>query len=290
MKLEQLAEKKVVIFSHYATTGAPDELRDWLLKIKVKELVYVAFPFGSNKDSFIRVELYKRGELQGTHRSWFRWKMREPLNHVKDLLYAMYYAVHYARGAEVLAAGDNLLTMACVLTRWVTKIRCLVYFMLDYTPVRFRNRFLNETYYAVDRFSAYHADAVWPGASEVVTGRAKAGRLDERRVNWYAVPYGSHPQKECEQTESGRKRIVYLGDVVRNKGAELFVPMACELKKLVPDFRFTVIGGGKDLPALREEVRAAGLDDHFEICGFVDKIEDVVARLSGAGVAIAPYY
>jgi glycosyltransferase involved in cell wall biosynthesis len=83
---------------------------------------------------------------------------------------------------------------------------------------------------------------------------------------------------------------VYKSDVVRNKGAELFVPMARELKRLIPDFRFTVIGGGKDLPALLEEVGKAGLGGHFEICGFIDSIEDVVGQLAGAGVAIAPYY
>ncbi len=39
----QLADKKIVIFSHYATTGACEELRDWLRGLKIRELVYVAF-------------------------------------------------------------------------------------------------------------------------------------------------------------------------------------------------------------------------------------------------------
>ena len=286
----QLADKKCVIFSHYATTGACEELRDWLRELKVKELVYVAFPFGSNRRGPIRVKTFARGEPAGTDQSRWRAQLPEPLAYVKDLLYALLYAVRYARGAEVLVAGDNLLALAGVLTRWRTGVRHVVYYMIDYTPVRYANRLLNALYYGVDRFVAARADAVWPLTPQIIRGRFDSGRLDERRVRWYTVPYGSHPQAIPAGEECDRKRVVYMGDVLRNKGAELFVPLARELKQLIPDFRFTVIGGGKDLPALREEVRAAGLDSHFELCGFIENIADVVGRLMKAGVSIAPYY
>jgi len=286
----ELAKKKVVIFSHYATTGACEELRDWLRALRAREVVYVAFPFGSNGDRFVRADVYCQGELVRTCRSLFRLKLPEPLAYAKDLFYALLYAVRFARGAEVLVAGDNLLTLAAVLTRWLTGVRRVVYYMIDYTPVRYASRLLNALYYGVDRFAAYHADAVWPLTPQIIRGRFDCGRLAERRVRWYAVPYGGHPLEAASAARFDRTRVVYMGDVLRNKGAELFVPMARELKRLVPDFRFTVIGGGKDLPALREEIRAAGLEGHFEVYGFVEKISDVLAKLSTAGVAIAPYY
>ncbi len=282
--------KKVVIFSHYATTGACEELRDWLLGLKVRELVYVAFPFGSNRNRFIRVERFRKGERVKVIQSLFRLKLSEPFAYAKDFFYALLYSVRFARNADVLVAGDNLLAWAGILTRRLVRVRRVAYYMIDYTPVRYANRILNALYYGVDRLAAYHSDAVWPLTPQIIRGRFDSGRLDERRVRWYTVPYGSHPQKGLDIATCDRKQVVYLGDVVRNKGAELFVPMARALKRLVPDFRFTVIGGGKDLPALREEVKSAGLDDHFEICGFVEKIEDVIGRLAGAGVAIAPYY
>ena len=286
----QLADKKIVIFSHYATTGACEELRDWLRELKVKELVYVAFPFGSNRHNHIRIEQFFRGDPVKIRRSLWRAKLPEPLAYAKDLAYAVLYAFRFAGGAEVFVAGDNLLALAGVLTRWFTRVRHVVYYMIDYTPVRYASRMLNALYYGVDRYVASRADAVWPLTPQIIRGRFDSGRLDERRVRWYTVPYGSHPQEAPAVAACDRKRVVYMGDVLRNKGAELFVPMARELKRLVPDFRFTVIGGGKDLPALREEVKTAGLDLHFELCGFVEDIADVVGRLMKAGVAIAPYY
>jgi glycosyltransferase involved in cell wall biosynthesis len=290
MMSDQTAGKKILIFSHYATTGACEELRDWLVAERAREVVYVAFPFGSDRGRPIRVDCFREGRHAGAHRSRFRSKLPEPFAYAKDFLYALGYALRFGRKADVLVAGDNLLAAAGILTRRLTGVGHVVYYMIDYTPVRYTNRLLNTVYYAIDRFAATRADAVWPLTEQIIRGRFDAGRLDERRVRWYAVPYGSHPLPAPLPEACDRRRVVYLGDVIRNKGAELFVPMARELKKMIPDFRFTVVGGGRDVQALREEVRAAGLEEQVEVCGFVEDIGEALGRLAGAGVAIAPYY
>jgi glycosyltransferase involved in cell wall biosynthesis len=68
------------------------------------------------------------------------------------------------------------------------------------------------------------------------------------------------------------------------------VPFALELKKRVPDFSFVIVGGGKNIPALREEIQKAGLQDCVTVHGFVESMQDVLALLAKAGVAIAPYF
>jgi len=290
MKLAQFANKKVAIFSHYATTGACEELRDWLKRGDIQELVYIAFPFGSSRDRFIRVQQYRGEKLVRDRRSLFGLRMPEPLAYTKDFVYALLYAFRFAHGADVVVAGDNLLALACALSRPLSGIKRVVYYMIDYSPVRYANRCLNAFYYLVDRWAAYRADAVWPLTPQIIRGRFDSGRLDEKRVRWCTVPYGSHSVKAGVGIGFKGTNVVYMGDVVRNKGAELFVPIARELKRRIPDFTFTVIGGGKDLPALRDEVEKAGLQSHFNICGFVASMDDVVAQLVTGGVAIAPYY
>ncbi|HRR34283.1 MAG TPA: glycosyltransferase [Kiritimatiellia bacterium] len=290
MNIGEIRNEKFVIFSHYATTGACEELRDWLVANRAREVVYVAFPFGRDLCRPICVERDCDGGRVSGHRSWFRWKLPEPFAYAKDFLYAFIYAVRFGRGADVLVAGDNLLAAAALAARGLAGVRRVVYYMIDFTPVRFANRFLNGCYDAIDRFAATRADAVWPLTPQIIQGRFKAGRLDERRVKWYTVPYGSHPLAESDTAACDRRQVIYLGDVVRNKGAELFVPMVLALKRSMPDVRLTVIGGGKDLEALQAEVRAAGLEAQVDVCGFIERIEDALARLAGAGVAIAPYY
>jgi glycosyltransferase involved in cell wall biosynthesis len=288
--LEQLSGAKIVIFSHYATTGACEELCNWLREQKIRELVYVAFPFGSSRDRFIRIKHFKHGELVREQKSFLGLKMLEPLAYAKDLFFAVLYGIRFARGADVLVAGDNLLSLAGLMIRRLVGIKRVIYYMIDYTPVRYANRLLNALYYAIDRLAAVHADVVWPLTSAIIQGRFTAGRLNPKRVRWYAVPYGSHPLPEFARPAFNPRQVIYMGDVVRNKGAELFVPMVLELKRLIPDFQFTVIGGGRDLSLLRDEIKKAGLEDVFEICGFIENIDDVVSRLAKAGIAIAPYF
>lgn len=287
--VEQLIDGKIVIFSHYATTGACEELRDWLVGLGAREVVYVAFPFGRNPDRFIRAERYCRGSLAEKRHSWFRLKLPEPLAYAKDFLYAACYALRFGRGADALVAGDNLLALAGSVTRRLARIRWLVYYMIDYTPVRYENRLLNAAYYFVDRLAAYRSDRVWPLTDAMIQARFKAGRLDERRVRWDVVPYGSHPVDSAAAAACDIRHVVYMGDVVRSKGAELFVPFALELKRRVPDFTFTVIGGGRDLDGLRADVEHAGLREQVVLRGFVESIGEVVALLVKGGVAIAPY-
>jgi len=287
---EELTGKKTVILSHFATTGACEEMRDWLLGLRASEVVYIAFPFGAGRGRRIRVTVSKHGVMDRECVSWFKWSLPEPLAYAKDFFYALLYVFRYGRGADVLVAGDNLLAAAGCLMRRVARVRCLIYYMIDYTPVRYTNGVLNAVYYAVDRFAAYHVDVVWPLTASIIKGRFDANRLQEDKVRWYPVPYGSHPCDTKGSLVWNLSRVVYMGDVVRNKGAELLVPMAMALKRLVPKASFTIIGGGRDLPLLREEVRKSGLDGCFDICGFVERFEDVIARIVTAGVAIAPYY
>ena len=277
-----IKNSKIVIFSHYCATGACEELRDWLNRGGGREVVYVAFPFGSNPDKFIRVDRYAEGRLIRQTRSMFRLKLPEPLAYAKDFFYAVWYAWRFGRSADVLVAGDNLLTLAASLVN----VKRLVYYMIDYTPVRYANRALNRIYCWVDRLAATRATQVWPLTEEMIRARFNAGQLDERNVRYQVVPYG------CTIVEGGggdRKQVIYMGGVEKQKGAELFVPFALELKKRVPDFRFVIVGGGKDVPALREEIQKAGLQEQVTVHGFVEAMEDVLALLAKAGVAIAPY-
>lgn len=289
MTLEQLKEKKVVIFSHYATTGACEELRDWLIEIRVWEVVYIAFPFGSNLRRPINIEKFRNGARICQSHSLFRFNLPEPFAYAKDFLYALYYAVRWGQGADILIAGDNLLATAGILTRWLIKVRHVIYYMIDYTPIRYANRMLNACYYNIDRFAASHADEVWPLTEQIISGRFAAGRLDKQRVRWHVAPYGCHPVPNAETRAFDRRRVVYMGDVVRSKGADLFVPFARELSQLIPEIRFTIIGGGRDLTSVQEEVQNAGLGDTVEIKGFVPSIKEVIEILAQCALAIAPY-
>ena len=107
------------------------------------DVVYVAFPFGPNKNSFIQADSYSEGQLIDSERSLFRIKLPEALAYIKDFAYALCYTLRYAYRADVLICGDNLLSFAAALAAPVALTRSVVYYMIDYTPVRYQNRIMN---------------------------------------------------------------------------------------------------------------------------------------------------
>ena len=281
--LDSIRDSKIVIFSHYCATGACEELRDWLNKGGVREVAYIAFPFGANPDRFVRVDCYAEGRHVRQVRSLFRLKLPEPLAYVKDFVYAVWYAWRFGRAADVLVAGDNLLTLACSFAG----IKRLVYYMIDYTPVRYASRLLNRIYCWVDRLASVRATQVWPLTEEMIRARFDAGQLNECDVRYQVVPYGCTPM---EGVTFDRKKVVYMGGVAKQKGAELFVPFALELKKRVPDFCFVIVGGGDGIAAVRDDVQKAGLQEQVTLLGFVESMQDVLEEIANASVAIAPYF
>jgi glycosyltransferase involved in cell wall biosynthesis len=283
-------DQKTVIFSHYSATGATEELRDWLVKNQAKEVVYVGCPFGDSARSHVFIEIYRRGELVLKRDGCVRFKQPEPLAYLRDLFYLFFYGIRFCRKSDLLVAGDCLLALAGQMLRSLGVVRRVIYYVIDFTPQRYANPVLNRAYIALDRQAAYHADQTWPLCAEMMAGRRDLNGLDLARVNWRVVPYGNHAvASRKKQEKTSTLQLVYMGGVLKSKGAELFVPIARVLCDSGVDFRFHVVGGGADLEAVKAEADVAELAGCFKFHGFVDEFAEVLDVLAGCDIALAPY-
>ena len=289
MNTEQLQQMKILVFSHFETTGAAEELRDWLLLAGKGQMIYVAFPFGDSRNRRVTADLYREGSRERRCTSPFEFSRPQFLAYGRDFLYAISHGVRFGRGADLLVAGDNLLTLAALFLRRMRVVRRVVYYMIDFTPRRFANPFAEAVYRRIDRWAAHGADQVWPLTNEMIEARFAAGHMDRAKVNWQMVPYGSHPVKETAIQRRDRDTIVYVGGLIEGKGVELFVPVARALRERGIEFSFLVIGAGPYLHTLTREIAQAGIQDCFELAGYVDNITDVVRRAAACSVALAPY-
>ena len=122
----------------------------------------------------------------------------------------------------------------------------------------------------------------------MIQARFEAGVMKESQVKWRVSPYGCRVLG-CSPDLVEDCSVVYMGDVTLNKGAELFVPMMNELRKTIPTAKMIVVGGGGDLPLLREKVSGSGLEDAFLLHGFVESFEEVLRIIQRGAIAVAPY-
>jgi glycosyltransferase involved in cell wall biosynthesis len=118
------------------------------------------------------------------------------------------------------------------------------------------------------------------------------GRVDPDRV---AVVRSSpdpgriFPVEADAALKGGRAYLVsYLGTMGPQDGVDLFVDAAARVLDQMPgEVRFIAMGGGNQLEALRETVRARGLADDIEFTGRIPD-EQVRRTLATTDVAISP--
>jgi glycosyltransferase involved in cell wall biosynthesis len=290
MNAEELKTKKISILAHGAGTGNAEELRDWLIEKKTKEIVYITFPFGASTQKEITVEIYRDGKPVRTFRSLVRFKNPVLFSYLKDFIYALVYCLRFCGSSDVLVGSDNLLTLAAVWMKKHSKIGKVVYYMIDYTPVRYSNAAMNNLYYSMDRAAAYGSDVVWPLDPRTIEGRFEDKKLDPKRVHWYAVPYGNHASVFKLPQKVKKNSVCYLGGLLKNKGAELFIPIAEELIRRKTDFRFVIIGGGPYREELESEIKRKKLVKWIDVKGYIKDNDEVQKVLSNCGVALAPYF
>ncbi len=290
MTLGEIKQFKFTIYAHYSATGATEALRDWLIKNKAGELVYLAFPFGDTKDRFIRIDIYKNGIPANQKKSIIRFNRPEVLSYLKDFIYGLIYGIRFCKNSDFFFGGDNLLSTIGICLKFLRCVKKTVYYMIDYTPLRYKNTLLNSLYYSFDRIASYKCDMVWALNENMINGRHRDGKLDKEKVNWLEIPFGNHSTESNFKIVNNKNWIVYMGEIVQNKGAELFIPIAEKLISKNIKFKFVIIGGGCFLEEIKKEIEKKGIQDYFKIYGYIEDFKEVNKILLECGIGIAPYY
>lgn len=284
--------RKIIIYAHFAGNGNTEELRDWLIGQRVRDLVYIAFPFEDCPDPSIRLFRYRDGRLVEERRSFLRFKSPFVLSYLKDFLCGIVWGLRYGWNADWFFGGDNLLTLCGLIFRRVCGIKKVCYYMIDYTPRRYASALLNWLYYRIDRIAAERCDEVWVLAKETIDGRFNDRRLVPEKVCWKLVPYGTHPSQVFSADVVCSNRLVYMGGLIESKGAPRLIEIYNAVVRKFPDAtppEMVIIGRGPAEPLLRRQVAEQGLSEKVRVLGYVEDNNAVLAELSRGGVALAPY-
>jgi glycosyltransferase involved in cell wall biosynthesis len=182
---------------------------------------------------------------------------------------------------------DNLNAAAGILLRTLGRVDKVTYYVIDYTPRRFANFFLNALYHGVDRFCARKADVVW-NLSERMR-EVRAGQGVEPRKN-QLVPVGVALQEILRRKPraGARFRLLYMGALQENKGVQLLIQAMPGILAKVPKARLDVIGFGPYEGALKGLASQSPARGAISFPGGLSH-QELFARMASYGVALAPY-
>lgn len=285
--LKIIRNLKVAIVTHVYTTGPAQELEDYL-KDKTASLVFIGHPFEFAPDLSSFCKLYENNKLKKQYKA-AAFRMPSIFIYFKDLFYTFYWIIASRGKVDIYFGVDPLNALAGVILKKLGKVKKVIFYMIDYAPKRFENRFLNWIYHRVDSFCVQKCDFVWNLSDRMMKERLKKGI--NKTGHQIVVPIGVNFDriKRFDENKINRKYLVYMGHVKKNQGLELVVDAFRDIVDKIPDARLVIIGGGDLVPVLKKMVRENKLSDFVEFKGYIPEHIDVEKMLAGCGIGLALY-
>lgn len=288
----------VLILRHFyargdSSGGPPQDLRDFLLS-RVKRIVYVEHPFPYNRrlgeDTRSSVTLYEEGVKKKEY-YFLPWRGPDISFYLKDIIVTQGFLLRSRRRFDLCIALDNLNTFSILLWRKLGLIKKLVYYTIDFNPLRFENHLLNSIYHYMDRISCYYADYIWNLSERLMEGRKEKGVNIKRCAPSIIVPIGAHLSRirKLPMEKIERHTLAYVGHLAEKQGIQLVLRVLSDIRREVPDIKFVVIGKGEYESALRTLTTQLGIEDIVDFRGFIRDHREVENLLCHCAIGIAPY-
>lgn len=272
----------IFVATHVTEIYGPVQALRHALSRDRQDFAFAASPFAYAKLPAATLVLHRRGEGVGQEIGHMN-RGAGPARWLRDAAFVWQQARRYA-DRHTLYIGINALNAAVgIWLRRLGRVRTVVYYVIDYTPRRFRSRTLNALYQGICRFAARHADAVWNLSERMRVVHARFGTPPHRNL---LVPVGVQADavRLVPEREMARDRLVVVSALFENKGVQL----AIDALRQLPQARLAVVGTGPYEEALRAQAREQGVSERVEFLGLMDH-DQLFRYLPTCGVALAPY-
>jgi len=280
--------RKIFVAAHVTRIYGPVQaLTAWLRRVRA-DFTLAALPFGYSGLPHAVEQRYNAGRLvldtRGhASRGW------EPWLWVKDWCFVVRRGWRAGAKAPVdLFIGvDCLNASAGLLLRSLGRARRVAFYVIDYTPKRFKNPVLNALYAWVDRLAATRSDLVW-NLSERMRDVRRGQGVEERRNR--LVPVGVELDKvvPVSRAKLRRRSLLYMGALTHDKGLQLMVEAFPEILARVPDAELHILGFGPFEAELKRLVQASPARARIRVPGGLAH-EALFKLVPAYGVALAPY-
>ncbi len=280
-----------IVFHTYTPTGGLAlELLQYL-NARAARVILIFHPFPNARMPLNSVmQTYERGKLMGEFKTLVP---RGPavLFYFLDILFTIYFLLRLREPIDLFIGLDNLNTLSGILLKKLGRVKSVVFYVIDYVPLRFESRWLNDVYHWVDKVCCQKADAIW-NVSPVM--------MEARRARWksiggcaaaFTVPLGC-PFDRMERLpikDINRHEVVFMGSLTHEQGIELVLEAWPAILTRVPGASLTIIGGGEQETALKSQARELGIESSVRFLGFIQDDVEMERKLSRSAVGVAPY-
>lgn len=181
---------------------------------------------------------------------------------------------------------DPLNAFIGILLKKVGKFKVVIFFTVDYSRQRFKNKILNNIYHFIDRFCIRNADEVWNVSKRIWQIRSEMGLPMFKNI---LIP--NVPSKDYNKYSNNKKQnsdIITLGIIDEQLDFIGIFDAIKDLKDMFPQILLKIVGNGPKEREYREYVKNISLDENVKFLGYLSH-DLALKEISKSGIGLALY-
>ncbi len=279
----------IVIATHVGATGPPQDLRDYLLKNSVRELLFIGHPLYFNinlKGS--GYDLYKHGLLDISKYGVIK-RSNQLVEYTKTIMLNIFYVIIFKKRYELYFGVDNLNAFAGILLKKMGLIKKVIYYVIDYNPKRFSNKIINWVYHKIDQFCVKYSDETWNLSPRMEEARKEYFKFSGGNQKVVPVGVWFNRIKRKDFSDIEKFTLVFMGSITEKQGIQNILEIIPRIIKNILEFRFLIIGTGEYISNLKILSKRLKIEKYIKFTGYIRRHEDIEDMLLSCTLAIAPY-
>lgn len=211
---------------------------------------------------------------------------------IRDYFSVLFEGLRTKQPFDICIGFEAINALSGILLRTLGKVKHVVYYVSDYSPKRYRNRWFNSAYLWLDRQAAMHADVIWDVSKAMMPARIKEGLNPANTAPVLHVPNALYPAQihALPESEINKNSVVFLGTLGYENGPDIAVKAIKLVLNKIPTAMLHIIGGNEPNEArLKELARSLGISSHVIFHGFINTREKISALARICQVSVAPY-
>lgn len=263
---------------------APHLVSDTIEPI-VEEYTNSALTKRSVLSKYSYLPIYLACKIPSTNETRISFKLR-------DFFSVLYVALTRSESFDIFIGLESIYALAGIFLRALGKTKKVIYYVSDYSPVRFENKLFNAFYIWLDRFCLTHADVTWDVSPAMQKGRIEAGLPADVTYNVIHVPNGLFPSqiRSLPLRKRNKYDVVYMGILEKDMGPDLAIKAFGKVIKKYPKARLHIIGGPEHhILIMKSLVRTLKLERSVIFHGFIPSNEKMAEVVRSCSIGLAPY-
>ncbi len=283
----------IVKHTYYDSSGTPDAELLRFLKGKASIILDILHPFPDAASIPLNTTVVEYGpDGEVTEKKTAPLIRGNPvLFYCKDFIFTVYYVLKSGRRYDLYIGADNLNTFAGLFLKIFGRVKKVAYYVIDFSPVRFRNKLLNTIYQVINKVCCYHSDFIWNVSDSMIDGRESIGIRRDLSAPQITVPLGCAfeeiPRKDVNDVNP--YDVVYFGSLRTEHGPGLIIEALPAIIEKEPGVRIIFAGDGELREELENKAEELDVSSHVKFTGYIDSGEEVYRILTAAGLALATY-